>query len=541
MSNVKLGSIIYSSVMPMIRMYLIIGSGFFVTRKGYFGVTAARAFSDMVMMIFLPALVFDKIVSYISIDDIKTIGVICFCAFIMYSINACMATLLVLFTPVPKTPKDRWVGGAILAGIMQNVSDIPISYIQAITLFTLDQQNKGTAYVIIWLAMYVVVQFNCGLFKLVDWDFEYRDKNYIEPVGLEKLDITPSVTDLERTPTLEKTLDENKLQILDTASENPISQITSISSEYENESDAGPNPILNKNIAVDSLMPLKLVTTLNSGLSKIKSSTAAISKIPSSRNADNNLNINNSEILLSQELVKEYSNYQPYNQNMSKIMKIVTESNLTTKDVDNSGEKIPFIKKYKLHYIIFFLENMLKPNSIVLIIALTIALIPWLKALFTNNGTIQLPNAPNEEPALNFILLYAEYLGYPCVPMGLLLIGSVLARLEFSQVPKGFWKTAVCHTVFRLGVLPIIGTVFISALKRIGWLSDPMAIFASTIEFCLPSATVQIYLTAAAMKPTDKTCTPLNCVGLYMIMQYTSLIVAVPITVCYCIKNVIDL
>ena len=47
MSNVKLGSIIYSSVMPMIRMYLIIGTGFFVTRKGYFGVTAARAFSDM--------------------------------------------------------------------------------------------------------------------------------------------------------------------------------------------------------------------------------------------------------------------------------------------------------------------------------------------------------------------------------------------------------------------------------------------------------------------------------------------------------------
>ncbi|TID23193.1 hypothetical protein CANINC_003210 [Pichia inconspicua] len=524
-------------------MYMIILTGFFLTKAGLFGVTTARACSDLVLLVFMPALVFDKIVSYISISDIKTIGVICFCAFIMYSINAIVALLIVKLTPVPKDRKNRWVGGAILAGVMQNVSDLPIAYIQAVSIFSLADQNKGTAYVIIWLAMYVLVQFNLGLFQLVEWDFRYSEHKDEDE---EKLDVnnTESGTDQSHHSSdkhhspLENHDNDSIGGFLALPTPNyELESIDSYSTQSP-ESDLQPHAMNDDNL--DSLTlpnPIDKVSSRLSHLSRVVSRTNTIARIPSARSNNPNTNINDA-MSLNEELIREYSRIEPYNQNMTNIMKIVTETNLTMKDVEEAGKNSPFVERYHLHHLVFFLQNFKKPNSIALVISLTLALIPWTKALFVDNGTVHLPNAPDKQPPLSFIIMYAEYLGYPCVPLGLLLVGSVLARLEFKVVPKGFWKSALCHTVYRLAILPIIGTAFITRLKNIGWLKDPIALFVCVMEFALPSATVQIYLTAGAMKPDDETCAPLNCFGLYLIMQYITLVISMPIVVCYAIKNV---
>lgn len=595
MAGAPLGEIIYAAVKPIIRMYMIIGTGFFLTRKGLFGVTAARACSDMVLMMFMPALVFDKIVSYISISDIKTIGVICFSAFIMYTINACVAFFVVKFTPVPKDPKNRWVGGALLAGIMQNVSDLPIAYIQAVSVFSTAQQNKGTAYVIIWLAMYVVTQFNCGLFQLVEWDFNYTDKYYKsaadDSTDIEKNDASSVNTGVDASSTTAATekktaagqahqafsnndnaggsggdddddyedtvnIDDSNMPNLYTpttitsfSSESPISPTSSVASSYNQQQQQLPRQhdqqqrkrSLSNNL---NPRPLTLVASKISQLSRTTSRASAIARIPSARNMTQDVDAPDhidDVMSLNQELIREYSRVEPYNQKMTKAMKIITETNLTMKDVEEAGSDISFIKKYHLHYVIFFLQNFKKPNSVSLVVSITIALIPWVKALFVNTGTVQVANAPDNEPALSFILMYAEYLGYPCVPLGLLLIGSVLARLEFGDIPKGFWKSAVCHTVFRLAILPIIGAALITRFKNAHWLTDPMALFVCSMEFALPSATVQIYLTAGAMRPGVKTCSPLNCFGLYLALQYVVLVISMPIVVCYCIKKTMDM
>ncbi|KAG0683463.1 hypothetical protein C6P40_000087 [Pichia californica] len=601
MAGAPLGEIIYSAVKPMIRMYMIIGTGFFLTRKGLFGVTTARACSDMVLMLFMPALVFDKVVSYISISDIKTIGVICFSAFIMYCINSCIALLIVKFTPIPRSPEHRWVGGALLAGIMQNVSDLPIAFIQAVSIFSVDQQNKGTAYVIIWLAMYVLAQFNCGLFQLVEWDFKYADsktsdsKNTINK-DIEKnsihnendLDTDTTSIAMNHKEQLEsqqshhdhESVTQPKAYTAATntlhsyTSESPISPVSSISNSELNhmaQSNAlNPKPLTKISSRLSQLSRsasrLSQISRTASRLSQISRTVSranAIARIPSARsnfttfigenNNDTETDIDDEDdrddddesntdnvddvMSLNQELIREYSHVEPFNKKMSKTMKIITETNLSMKDVQDAGKEISFIKKYHLHYLIFFLQNFKKPNSISICVSITLALIPWTKALFVNTGTVEIANAPDKEPALSFVLMYAEYLGYPCVPIGLLIIGSVLARLEFGDIPKGFWKSAVCHTVFRLGILPIIGAALITKFRDIGWLSDPMAIFACSMEFALPSATVQIYLTAGAMRPGDKTCTPLNCFGLYLALQYAVLVISMPIVVSFCLKN----
>lgn len=531
----------------MMRMYLIIGTGFFLTKKGLLGVTTARACSDMVLLLFMPSLVFQRVVAFLDLSDIKTIGVICFCAFIMYSINTIIAFLIVKFTPIPKNPKDRWVGGAILAGIMQNVSDLPIAYIQGLSVFSLKQQNKGTAYVIIWLAMYIVVQFNCGLFQLVEWDFEYAEKHSHQDT--EKHATGQDHSDDQHEIQYDGQDEDDQKAKIDALDDNDEDESTSHS--YASESPMSATSSILSGTSIPNMqkqhsrkyshqqLDPKPLTLINSKLSELTRSTThtnAISRIPSARN-----NYDDDQLSLNQELIKEYSRVEPYNQKISKTMKIVTETNITGNDVKTSGDSISFVKKYKLHYFVFFLQNLKKPNSIALMISIFIALIPWLKALFVNTGKVQLPNAPDKEPALSFILMYAEYLGYPCVPMGLLLIGSSLARLEIKDIPNGFWKSALCNTIFRLAILPIIGTAFITRLKNIGWLTDPMAVFVCILEFALPSATVQLYLTAGAMKPGDTTCAPLNCFGLYLILQYITLVISMPIVVTYCIKKTIDM
>lgn len=529
-TGAPLGEIIYSAVKPMFRLYMILFTGFGLTRMGLVGAQTARACSDLLLLIFMPALIFDKVVSYIDISDIKTIGVICFSACVMYGINACATTLIVFFTPIPKDPKSRWVGGAYLAGIMQNVSDLPIVYIQAISLFSVDQQNKGIAYVIIWLAMYVIFQFNLGLSQLVEADFKAGRKF--------KIDEEKNSTEHLKIPALiEPTHSIN--------SEYPTSIETNDSTTIMDDGDDFPEALQingenvkrrrGSNLAMD---PIQLNLDKLSKVLSSQSRHTALSKIPSARN-------NNDDVVsLNRELVREYSHVEPYNQRMSNVMKIVTDNNISinSDDSDNNdnNKSKTFVEKYHLQPAVFFFQNFKKPNSVVLVISLAIALIPWLKALFTNNGTVVLPNAPDGKAALSFILMYAEYLGYPCVPLGVFLIGSVLARLEINNLPPGFWKSAVAHTTFRLGILPIIGMAYVTQLKKIGWMKDPMALFVTSLQFALPSATVQVYLTAAAMDPKDTSCPALNCLGLYLIFQYICLVVSLPIVACYCIKNVME-
>lgn len=549
MAGAPLGEVIYSAVKPMIRMYMIILTGFFLTKFGLFGATTARAFSDMVLMLFMPSLVFHRVVAYIAISDIKTIGVICFSAFVMYSINSIVALLIIKFTPIPKDRKNRWVGGALLAGIMQNVSDLPISYIQAISIFSINQQNKGTAYVIIWLAMYVLTQFNFGLFQLVEWDFKYAETgdSDLEKNEEAKTDTESQSHSEDKHNSTENGEDEENASVdRFLALPTPIYETESIDS-YSTQSIAlepeiQPHAMIDEDRCIDTTLeptPIAKVSSRLSRLGKIASRTSAIARIPSARSNNPDHSINDA-ISLNRELIREYSHVEPYNQSMTKTMRMVTETNMTMKDVEDAGTEIPFVRKYHLHYVMFFLQNFKKPNSIILVIALTLALIPWTKALFVDTGSVHLPSAPDKEPPLSFILMYAEYLGYPCVPIGLLLVGSVLARLEYKVFPKGFWKSAVCHTFYRQAILPIIGIAFITRLKNIGWITDPIAIFVCIMEFSLPSATVQIYLTAGAMKPGAENCAPLNCFGLYLIMQYTALVISMPIVVCYAIKNVMD-
>lgn len=625
MAGAALSEVIYSSVKPIIRMYLIIGSGIVMARVGLLGVATARALSDLVLMVFMPSLIFDKIVNYISIDDIKTIAVIVLSAILMYCINAVVAGLIVIFTPVPKKKDQRWVGGALLAGIMQNVSDLPIAYLQAMSMLTSEESEKGTAYVIIWLAMYIMAQFNCGLFQLVEMDFRYIRKHSddkdedIESQGTEDLSKTHSSSEkyaaesgdsiqkvdtntpkqgnssssnlksfspnseaalklkVDEPAENEKAGEELEAQSHTTGAQRQAEEASSLSDSILNP--MSPTSTLSENASLESdatgpdrrrsiLNPraiLKKTTTEAEQLLSPAVSHRAIARIPSARSFtymdrkntideelnpvsmyDEDIRSTHSRATqatsLAEDLVREYSRAEPHNQNTSTLANIVTETQLSHRDVDNVAKKLSLAERYKIvKYVLFFVENFKKPASISLIVSLIIALIPWLKALFVNSGSVYISNAPDHQPALSFLLMYAEYLGMPCVPLGLLLIGSILGRLEVSEMPKGFWKSIVCHVLYRLCILPIIGILWVNKMGAIHWLDDSMSKLVTCMEFALPSATVQIYITASCMKPGENKSAPMNCLALYMIVQYALLCITLPIVVCYTIKDVVHM
>ena len=84
MVHITLGQAIWVSVKPIIKIYLIIGVGFLMAKMGILTVEATRIISDIVLTVLLPCLSFNKIVANIEDKDIKSVGIICLSALLIF-------------------------------------------------------------------------------------------------------------------------------------------------------------------------------------------------------------------------------------------------------------------------------------------------------------------------------------------------------------------------------------------------------------------------------------------------------------------------
>ncbi|KAH0606628.1 uncharacterized protein H6S33_003462 [Morchella sextelata] len=136
--------------------------------------------------------------------------------------------------------------------------------------------------------------------------------------------------------------------------------------------------------------------------------------------------------------------------------------------------------------------------SIALLVSLVAANIPEFKALFVKTPGVNMPEAPDQNPPLDFIMDIATF-AQPTVPvLGLILLGANLSRLSMKGLPKGFWKSAVLMAVLKLIVGPIIGIAWTTGLTRqTSWISkeDKILQLVLIIGSAVPTATAQVYLT----------------------------------------------
>ena len=121
-----------------------------------------------------------------------------------------------------------------------------------------------------------------------------------------------------------------------------------------------------------------------------------------------------------------------------------------------------------------FLKSFFTPPSTAILISFPIALIPDLKALFTPVPGTFIPAAPDGQPPLAFVLDATTFMGAASVPLGLVCLGSALARLnlpkkgEWLSLPLGaIWSLAIA----RMLVMPVLGVLICQGLTNVGIIS----------------------------------------------------------------------
>jgi hypothetical protein len=110
------------------------------------------------------------------------------------------------------------------------------------------------------------------------------------------------------------------------------------------------------------------------------------------------------------------------------------------------------------------------PTTIV-VIAFIISVIPALKGLFVLSSSS--PTAPDGQPPLAFILDTATFLGGASVPLGLIGLGSALARIN---IPRNDWGKLPFGSIMglalgRMVLQPVLGILIVRGLTNVGLIS----------------------------------------------------------------------
>ena len=121
-----------------------------------------------------------------------------------------------------------------------------------------------------------------------------------------------------------------------------------------------------------------------------------------------------------------------------------------------------------------FLKSFFTPPSAAILISFPIALVPNLKALFTPVPGTFIPSAPDGQPPLAFVLDATTFMGAASVPLGLVCLGSALARMNLPK--KGEWLSLPLGAigslaVIRMLVMPVLGVLICQGLTNVGIIS----------------------------------------------------------------------
>lgn len=518
--DISTGAVIWSAVKPVIKIYLIAMTGFFLAKRNMLTVETTRSLSDIILTVLLPCLTFNKVVANVEGSDIKSIGVICLSAVVIFGAGGLCAFIVRSISPVPK----KWAGGVLAGGIFPNISDIPIAYIQTMDsgfILTPEQGEKGIAHVIIFLAMFMLCLFNLGGFRLMEYDF--RDTGDVESQNVElKKQEMPGISDnLSKLPTDHGEDEEDD--------------------EDDSESMVNTAPVAITEDTVRQRRRSSIVPAVSrSTLERFNTAQSTFSTVSSVRSISRAVDLRRLPSQGMNDVIDQYSEAgmpTPIETTRSRLARILTSDvGVTGEDIINSTPT--FMQRFHLSIVSFFIQNCLRPCSLALIISLTVAFIPWVKALFVTT-TVYMPNAPDQMPPLSFIMDYTSYIGAASVPMALLLLGGCIARLKLGDLAPGFWISACSLVVLRLCVMPILGVLWVNRLTSAGWIDKDDAVlkFVICMTWGLPSMTTQIYFTAFLTRPDATDMTQMECTSFYLMIQYPLLVVSMPVLVTYVVKN----
>ncbi|ODQ48978.1 hypothetical protein PICMEDRAFT_70564 [Pichia membranifaciens NRRL Y-2026] len=544
-----LGEIIYIAVKPIFKIYFIIAIGYTLTKKNILTVETSKNISTIAVNVLIPCLAFQKIVSNISNDDIHQIATIVIVSFFLMGLGSLLCFIFGVAAGCPK----NWWGGLICCGLLPNISDLPIAYLQTMESSSIfNDIDKGVSYVMIYFTLQMLVQFNFGAFKLIEMDFhtearlEAAKKTSSQE---EKLETATTVDDQhENNPSIVISSSSSSSDIdLQSTTESLTLQRPHVTFVGERPSQNDIPPLLTtvssrSTLSDEQQQPMLRTTTTGSSLSSAIRCTEPLSRTLSVPRI-----LLGNDVLADQvpeginDIVRVYSKYEF-------LTPITEDIRTSTRQAQTFFSKaVDFLQSVNYYHLCKSVLNLwvastLKIVSMTMIISITICMIPWVQALFVITSQAHVPPAPDGDPPLSFIMDLAGYVGAAEVPFGLLMLGGTIGRLNLSTIPLRVWRVPIAVTFARLFIMPIIGCAFNSKIYRDGLFYDEKILyFISNINFCLPPATSLLYITAFYTPIDDKPHSQMDYLALVYVFHYLLLVICLPFTTTYTMKISLNL
>ncbi|KAG8947136.1 Protein M3 [Tulasnella sp. 424] len=484
----SVGSLIWISVKPLLKMALTTVFGILLTKNDLFGTVAARGTGQVILNITLPALLFSKVVPSFTSDNIRALGPLILIGSLYQLFGFLFAFLVRQFFWVP----HRFRYGILAAGTWGNWGDIPTAVIMSITSAAPFNGQKDSdlavAYVSIFILVFYITLFPLGGHLLIGKDFQ-----------------GPDFTDDEVRESFPVKVRKTGHQL----AQLPVSFISLV--RGQRSSPPPPTTDVEKQLeAVDEKLAIeasKLANTRESVViadtdTPVFSASPTVISEPTSPPSGVRLTRTVTFHPEAEDVAADLER-TPYAATVVSAPTAVPDDAPT----DTSPDKVPLSesglgqpKPTRFQRVLSFLKTLNTPPTISIFIAFPVALIPTLKALFVqSNDSPTLHSishsAPDGLPPLAFILDTASFIGAASVPLGLICLGSALARLN---VPKPWTRLPLgaigWFTVAKLFLMPIMGVAmcaFFTSTVRIINPEDKVLRFFSSV----PTATSQVFLT----------------------------------------------
>ncbi|TFK61582.1 hypothetical protein BDN72DRAFT_828151 [Pluteus cervinus] len=533
----NVGALIWLASRPLIRLILTTAAGFAITKADIFPPIAARSAGQIVLNVSFPALLFSKIVPAFTQQNVSALGPLILVASIYEILGIAIAWVVGLFFWVP----HRFRHGFLVAGGWSNWGDLPTAFIMSITgaapFNSSTDPTLAVAYISVFLLVFMISLFPMGGSKLLVKDFVGPDVELEEVKEAHRRRRREMVM---KVPRLLGSLVRGR-------------HATKVDEEFGRAA---------KGIDTNT-------DTKHGELLVGHSPLPPTQPQPTSRRHrhDDSVTLSPLNDLGSSEIQYQTQDEQPISSSSSQTSE--TEKPKHTHTCTISPPSLPNVfpppppltrTRRCLLFTWEFFKSMMNAPSISIFISFPIALLPPIKFLFVPPAspsqaiwmgkTIHIPNAPDGQPPLAFMMDTATFVGSASVPLGLICLGSALARMRLPKrmgtvevededdektvegvvssrrrwwqcrpwrstaglaVPVkqrkrngGEWKeqmpigAIMGLAIGKMLLMPVLGVLLVEGLLvRVGVIpeSDKVLRFVCVFLSCLPTATTQVFLT----------------------------------------------
>ncbi|KAK0494549.1 auxin efflux carrier [Armillaria luteobubalina] len=457
---VSAGQLVWVSFRPLLRLVMSVFGGFVITKADIFPAAAARGAGQIALNITMPCLMFSKMVPAFSSSNISVLGPLFTIGAIYQFMGIGLAWIIKQFFWVP----HRFRYGMLAAGGWGNYGDIPTAVIMSITgnaPFNGEKdQDLAVAYISALILYYMFTFFPLGGIKLIALDFKGPE---VEPEEVQGKIRKRREFLLHGLP---KVLKEKALHREDDSKhdcENQVESSERTQCEKVTDEPVDPRPHPGGDILFHEDTT---IMDSSEAVQTISRRTESFSPPPMAT-----IHTEDKDGSPSYPLLPTNPIIHPISRRWKSILPTMRTA----------------------------FESICMPASLAIIVSFVIALITPVKALFVQVDGYYMPSAPDGEPPLAFVIDFADFIGAASVPLGLICLGSALARLN---VPRSQWSSMpvgaiLSLAVVRMVVMPVLGVLICKGLIHVDFISkdDKVLQFVCIFFSCLPTATTQVFVT----------------------------------------------